>query len=233
MSVDYLTEDTVRVPGQNFTCISFLTEEEPAKKDEDATVKTPDRKVTSLTGIKVSGAFATYEEACSHAKRLQNSNPYHNVFVGEMGKWLPYNPNPLSEQAGTPEYAEKELNNLMKAHIENQEKSKLYHEQRKSEMLRKNFLESLQTRQENRASLEQKLTLASNDVERKGLEENIKNIDEQIAKIHRKTAELDKQLENLTEELKKFEPKEVVPPKTVAEYAETTETVAAAAAATD
>ena len=197
MSVDYLSEDTIKVPNQNFVCLSFLTDKENNK---------------SLTGVKVSGCFDKYEEACAHAKRLQTINPYFNVFVGDVGKWCPFDPDTTSKEAGNPEYANEELNKMMKAYLENQEKAKIYHDQRKSEMMRKNYMESLTSRKENKVELEQKLTDAKTDVERQTLEDNIKNIDEQIKKIETKTSALDTQLEELSSQLKAFDPKEVAPP---------------------
>ena len=55
---DLLTEDTINPKDQKFICISFLTDKE---------------NKTTLSGIKVRGAFATYEEACAHAKKLQGN----------------------------------------------------------------------------------------------------------------------------------------------------------------
>jgi hypothetical protein len=54
----------------------------------------------------------------------------HNVFVGEVGKWLPWDPNPnaVAEQ----EYAEDQLNTLMKKYKENEAaRDTFYSEQRK------------------------------------------------------------------------------------------------------
>ena len=52
--------------------------------------------------------------------------------AGEMGKWLPFDPNPDSQAVKDSEYANEELNKMMKGYLENQEKAKLYHEQRKN-----------------------------------------------------------------------------------------------------
>jgi len=90
--IDYLTEDKLISDDQKFVCISFLTDKESQK---------------TLTGIKVRGAFPTYEKACENAKMLQSIDPSFNVFVGEMGKWLPFDPSPDSEQVKNSEYADK------------------------------------------------------------------------------------------------------------------------------
>jgi hypothetical protein len=77
---------------------------------------------TSVRGLKIRGVYSTHKEACARAKKLQQQDPIHNVFVGQVGYWLPWDPEPsrIEEQ----EYAEKELNELMKKYKENQEKRK-------------------------------------------------------------------------------------------------------------
>ena len=140
--MDLLTEDTINPKGQNFMCISFLTDKE---------------NKTTLSGVKVRGVFTTYEEACAHAKKLQSVDEYFNVFVGEMGKWLPFDPSPDSEAVKDSEYANEQLNSMMKSYMENQEKAKIYHEQRKNEMVRKNILDNLDTRQQNLDEIKKKM----------------------------------------------------------------------------
>jgi len=82
---------------------------------------------TTVRGLKVRGVYGSQEEAVSRSKKLQRNDPHHNIFVGEVGKWLPWDPNPkdIAEQ----EYAEDELNQLMKGYKENQDaKDKFYNE---------------------------------------------------------------------------------------------------------
>jgi hypothetical protein len=196
--VDLLTEDTINPTDQKFICISFLTDKE---------------NKTTLSGIKIRGAFPTYEEACAHAKKLQSVDSYFNVFVGEMGKWLPFDPNPDSESVKDSEYANEQLNSMMKAYLENQEKAKIYHEQRKNEMVRKNILDNLNTRQENLNDLKKKIKKSKNDSEKDNLQKNIEEIEKQISKMEEKKSELDVQIESLGDQLKGFSQMKLDPPK--------------------
>ena len=198
--VDYLTEDTFLPSGQNYVCLSFLTDK--------------DNK-TTLSGIKIRGVFSTYEEACEHAKKVQSIDSYFNVFVGELGKWLPFDPNPDSEAVKDSEYANAQLNQMMKAYLENQEKAKVYHEQRKTEMVRKNVLENLTSRQDNLVEAQKKLKKAKNADEKKTLEHDVVSIEDQIKKMEEKKKELDDQLDVITNQLKTFEPKDFVGPKII------------------
>lgn len=85
---------------------------------------------TSVRGLKVRGVYATHKEACARAKKLQGADPLHNVFVGQVGYWLPWDPEP--SKVGEQEYAEKELNELMKKYQENDIKRKEIFEQEKN-----------------------------------------------------------------------------------------------------
>jgi hypothetical protein len=74
---------------------------------------------TTVRGLKVRGVYGTQGEAVARSKKLQRTDPLHNIFVGEIGKWLPWDPEPsdVAEQ----EYAEEQLNTLMKKYKENEE----------------------------------------------------------------------------------------------------------------
>jgi hypothetical protein len=82
---------------------------------------------TTIRGLKIRGVFGSQEEAVAKSKKLQRNDPIHNIFVGEIGKWLPWDPNPkdIAEQ----EYAEDQLNQLMKGYKNNEEsREKFYSE---------------------------------------------------------------------------------------------------------
>jgi hypothetical protein len=86
---------------------------------------------TTVRGLKIRGAYSTREEADMRAKKLQKADPDHNIFVGQVGKWLPWDPAP--SQIPDQEYAEEQLNTLMKKYKENEEAREQFHrEQRES-----------------------------------------------------------------------------------------------------
>ncbi|ARF09857.1 hypothetical protein Indivirus_4_29 [Indivirus ILV1] len=106
---------------QNWYCVSFLSPE--------------GIKNCSVRGLKVRGVFGTQEEANARAKEIQDSDPNFHVFVGEVGKWCPWDPDPNSVK--DQEYQNKELNDLMKGYKDNLEKSKKMQKERKDDMLKK------------------------------------------------------------------------------------------------
>lgn len=73
---------------------------------------------TTVQGIKVRGTYDTYAEAVNRAKTLQKLDPSHNVYVGQVGFWLPWDPEP--HEVADQEYADDQLNTLMKKYKENE-----------------------------------------------------------------------------------------------------------------
>jgi len=75
---------------------------------------------TTVRGVKVRGSYDTLQEAQAKAKKLQKTDKNFNVYIGQVGYWLPWDPNPHSIE--NQEYAEPELNTLVKEYRKNQEK---------------------------------------------------------------------------------------------------------------
>jgi hypothetical protein len=86
---------------------------------------------TTIRGIKVRGVFSSEVEASARAKRLQKSDPNFNIYMGAVGKWMAWEPDP--NNVGDQEYANEQLNTLMKKYRENEENREVfYNEQKKS-----------------------------------------------------------------------------------------------------
>ena len=111
--IDYLDEDRT-IPGQEFVCVSFLSPE--------------GIKNCTIRGVKFRGAFHTLEEAQAHAKRLHSLDEDFHIYVGEGFKWLPWEPDPSKVKDEV--FHNEELNELARAHKENQVKAKDEHELR-------------------------------------------------------------------------------------------------------
>jgi hypothetical protein len=109
--IDYLKEDDVT--DQKYYCISFLTPDQLEKENN-----------LEIRGFKVRGMYNNEEEAKDRCKNLYNVESTINTYVGNIGHWVPWEDN--SDNAEDFEYANDELNNLMKAHKENQEKVKMF-----------------------------------------------------------------------------------------------------------
>ena len=116
--IDYLDEDTP-ISTQKWVCISFLSPE--------------GIRNCKVRGLKFRGSYSTKEEANERASYLQKVDPDFHVFVGEIGKWLPWDPDPNSIEDQV--YKEDELNKLMKNYKENLVRAKEVETERKNEMI--------------------------------------------------------------------------------------------------
>ena len=90
---------------------------------------------TNVRGVKVRGVYDTKREADVRAKVLQRQDKHHNVFVGQVGYWLPWDPS--TEDIKDQEYQEDQLNQLMKKYNENADEKEEFYEQEKQEKIRK------------------------------------------------------------------------------------------------
>ena len=77
---------------------------------------------TSVRGIKVRGTFETQEEAEMHCKKLRELDPNHDVYVGPVGLWMPWEPSAF--KTGRVEHLNPTLNKLMHHKNENQRQAK-------------------------------------------------------------------------------------------------------------
>jgi len=83
---------------------------------------------TSIRGVKVRGVYSNTKEAELKAKKLQTKDKYHNIFMGEVGKWTPWDPSP--NDVKDQEYNNDQLNTLMKKYKENEDSREKFFEER-------------------------------------------------------------------------------------------------------
>lgn len=83
---------------------------------------------TCTRGLKIRGAFETQKEAETRCKFLRDIDPNHNIFVGKIGVWMPWNPD--AYKTGRVEYMEEELNELMSKKRSNDELARTDFEKR-------------------------------------------------------------------------------------------------------
>lgn len=77
---------------------------------------------TSVRGLKLRGVFNTQEEAELRCKKIRDFDPNHDIFVGPVGMWIPWDPD--AYKTGRIEFMEEELNQLHNEKIANETKAK-------------------------------------------------------------------------------------------------------------
>lgn len=89
---------------------------------------------TSVRGVKVRGVYDTYREAEVRSKVLQRTDSRFDVFIGQVGYWLPWHPdvNRIQDQ----EYMNEELNTLVKEYKKNEQKRDQFYEEQKNQRVK-------------------------------------------------------------------------------------------------
>lgn len=111
---------------------------------------------TNMRGIKVRGVFPTIQEAELRAKILREVDPNFDIFVGEVGLWMPWDPE--AYKTGRVEYMEEELNQLMHKKKDNEDKAKDYFNSRVKETKMKAIEENKKKAEETGNVLTQNIT---------------------------------------------------------------------------
>jgi hypothetical protein len=96
---------------------------------------------TSTRGLKIRGVYPTIEEAELRCKMLREIDQNHDVFVGPVGLWMPWDPE--AYKTGRVEYMEEELNQLMSEKNKNEFNAKTAFDQRVKESKQKAIDENI------------------------------------------------------------------------------------------
>jgi hypothetical protein len=97
---------------------------------------------TSVRGMKLRGVFPTQEEAEMKCKKLREVDPNHDIFVGPVGMWMPWDPD--AYKTGRIEFMEDELNQLHHEKLKNETKAKEEFERRVKETKQKAIKENIE-----------------------------------------------------------------------------------------
>jgi hypothetical protein len=110
---------------------------------------------TCTRGLKIRGSYPTIEEAEIRCKMLREIDPNHDVFVGPIGLWMPWDPE--AYKTGRVEYMEEELNQLMHEKNKNDTNAKTAFEQRVKESKQKAIDENIKNAEKTGNTLTQSI----------------------------------------------------------------------------
>jgi len=110
---------------------------------------------TSVRGLKVRGVYPTLEEAELRCKMLRELDPNHDVYVGPIGLWMPWEPE--AYKTGRVEYMEDELNQLMHEKTKNETFAKNAFEQRVKDTKKKAIEENIRNAEKTGSTLTQNI----------------------------------------------------------------------------
>ena len=107
---DYAKEERDSLAGKDISeeFATFL-EQNDERLEEEFNAKHDFQ--TSVRSLKIRGSFATQREAEKKAESLRQHDPHHNILVGSVGVWMPWDPD--AYKTGRVEYLEGLQNKLM------------------------------------------------------------------------------------------------------------------------
>ena len=115
---------------------------------------------THTRGLKIRGVYPSMEEAELRCKMLREIDPSHDVYVGPIGMWMPWEPE--AYKTGRVEYMEEELNQLMSEKIKNEANAKQSFEQRIKETKKKAIEENIKNAEKSGNTLTQTIDSEGN-----------------------------------------------------------------------
>lgn len=163
--VDYLEQDPP-VAGQSYVLLSFVSPTGNQKCD--------------ISGLKVRGVASDYTEAQQRVKSLLRMDDSFDIFIAPLGVWLPWSPDP--EKIQDQEYANDQLNELMKGYRENKMQTADHFSQRKRDLMEEAIREGSKEGQEKLANRKEhpiavKHRIIDYETDLKELREKLENLE--------------------------------------------------------
>ena len=160
MSFDDLTNDFKEFVKEEKDTLSKTAMEDDYKTFLDNNEETLDKEFgiahnfqTSTRGLKIRGSYPTMEEAELRCKMLREIDPNHDIMVGPVGMWMPWEPE--AYKTGRVEYMEEELNQLMLEKNKNESSAKTAFDQRVKESKQKAIEENIKSAEKSGNALTQ------------------------------------------------------------------------------
>ena len=151
--MSFLSPDSLIQNREAFNCSKFLQSyckdqklkfEDVYNQYKDFTYKHEDKLQrdfdeqndfqTSLRGIKIRGVFDTRQAAEDRAKKLSTRDSSFHVFIGQVGYWLPWDPN--ADKVADEVFQNSQLNDMMEKYQENNVNRDMFYEEQKRDKIK-------------------------------------------------------------------------------------------------
>jgi len=172
--LSFLSPETLMQNKEAFKCVKFLQsycKDQKLKFNDvyssyqDFTYKHEDKLQrdfdeqndfqTSLRGLKVRGVYDTRRAAEDRAKKLSTLDSGFHTFVGQVGYWLPWDPN--ADKVADEVFQNSQLNDMMEKYQENNINRDMFYEEQKREKVKAAKEEVLKAEAEKKKLQEEKL----------------------------------------------------------------------------
>jgi len=151
--LSFLSPESLIQNKEAFKCVKFLQSyckdkklkfEDVYSSYQDFTYKYEDKLQrdfdeqndfqTSVRGLKVRGVFDTRQAAEDRAKKLSLRDSGFHTFVGQVGYWLPWDPN--ADKVADEVFQDSQLNDMMEKYQENNINRDIFYEEQKREKVK-------------------------------------------------------------------------------------------------
>ena len=105
---------------------------------------------TSVRGVKVRGVYQSRQEAELRASKLHKSDQNFHVYVGQVGYWLPWDPN--ADKIEDEHFTDSQLNELMQKYKENNVNKDIFYEEQKRDKIKAAQEERLRAEREKKSA---------------------------------------------------------------------------------
>ena len=188
--LSFLSPETLIQNKEAFKCVKFLQSyckdqklkfEDVYSKYQDFTYKYEDKLQrdfdeqndfqTSVRGLKVRGVFDTRQAAEDRAKKLSMRDSGFHTFVGQVGYWLPWDPN--ADKVADEVFQNSQLNDMMEKYQENNVNRDMFYEEQKRDKIKAAQEEVRKAKEEERTkkALEEKDASDEYPIEEEPIEE--------------------------------------------------------------
>jgi hypothetical protein len=177
---DFVKEETETLSKSSIED-SYKTFIDKHEEDLEKTFISSNNFQTATRGLKVRGSYPTLEEAELRCKMLREIDPSHDIYVGPVGVWMPWDPE--AYKTGRVEYMEEELNQLMHEKQKNETNAKTTFEQRVKETKQKAIEENIKAAEKSGNTLTQTIDENGNlvGVNNLNTQENVLNEKDNIS----------------------------------------------------
>ena len=155
---------------------------------------------TSMRGVKVRGVYDTRQAAEARAKKLSTSDSSFHVFVGQVGYWLPWDPNADGIQDEV--FQNSQLNDMMDKYQENNVNRDIFYDEQKRDKVKAAREEVLAKKREEAELKESDSTIAELTA---GVEEIVKGVEEVVEGLEEVVEGVEEVVEGVEEVVKGVE----------------------------
>ncbi len=172
--LSFLSPESLIQNKEGFKCVKFLQSyckdqklkfEEVYNKYQDFVYKYEDKLQrdfdeqnnfqTSIRGLKIRGVYDTRQAAEERAKKLSTLDSGFHTFVGQVGYWLPWDPN--ADKIIDEVFQNSQLNDMMEKYQENNINKDIFYEEQKREKVKAAKEEVLKAEAEKKRLQKEKL----------------------------------------------------------------------------